>query len=146
MLSDDILGFNDSVLEKVSVPEWGAAGDKVYVRLMTGAQRDVWEAGIFLRKQQSEEFVFDNMRARLVAMCACDEKGEPIFRPDQVEALGRKSSVALKRIYEVARRLNKLGKEEVDELAKNSVSEPIGVSGSGSLSPSANQSPNVSAK
>lgn len=118
-LADDILGFNDAKIEKVSVPEWGEAGEKVYVRLMTGAQRDKWEAQSYFRKQQSEELLFENIKARLVALCACDDKGVAIFSFTQAEALGEKSSTALNRVWEAAMKLNKLSKADVDELVKN---------------------------
>jgi hypothetical protein len=37
-----------------------------------------------------------------------------------INTLGQKSAAALDRVYEVAARLSKISKEDVDELAKNS--------------------------
>lgn len=118
-LAEEILTFNDAKIEKVSVPEWGPAGEKIYVRLMTGAQRDVWEAAIYVRKQLGETAIYDNMTARLAVLCACDEKGVPIFQPDQSDDLGGKSSTAVKRIGDAAAKLNKLTKQDFEELTKN---------------------------
>ena len=46
-----------------------------------------------------------------------------MFTDRDVERLGKKSALALDRIYEVAQRLNGIGKKEIDELTKNSESE-----------------------
>lgn len=106
---DAILAADDLPRETVHVPEWG--GD-VFVRTMTGTDRDAFEAGLIGKDGRLE-----NVRARLVALTLCDAAGERVFDDTQIAALGRKSARALDRVFSVAQRLNGIGTEQVD-LAK----------------------------
>ena len=145
MLGDEILAMNDAQIEKVSIPEWGPLGEQIFVRVMTGAERDRWEAGIMTLNGDAAAF-YNGVRARLAQLTACDAAGKLIFKPEHVDALGQKTSTALQRIYEAALRLNKLGKSDVEELRKNSAAGQSGASGSASPATSESQSVNVSEK
>jgi len=114
MLSaEDILSSKDDSLEKVSVPEWG--GD-VFVRTMTGGERDSWE---LYASKQMERANNVNIRAKLACLCLCDENGKRLFGDGQVDALGKKSAKALDRVYSAALELNKLTDEDIEQLEKN---------------------------
>lgn len=143
MLSDDILAFNDAEAERVEVPEWGKHGQHVYVRLMSGRERDRWESSIMAMDGDATKF-YDGVRARLCQMTACDESGTLIFTPAQIDALSQKSSTALQRIYDVAMRINKLRKSDLDELEKNSQSATSASSGLDSRRISESQSASAS--
>lgn len=110
---DQILAAPDLPAHSVRVPEWG--GD-VFVRSMTGAERDAFEAAIF----DGDKVNRANIRARLVSLCAVDDKGDRLFSEADIEALGKKSAAALERVYAAASRLNALSPADVEELAKNS--------------------------
>lgn len=111
---DDILGRPvDLPREEVHVPEWGGS---VWVRMLTGAERDRFEMTVTDTQRV-------NFRARLVVMCACDERGIRLFHDGDVLALGNQPAPALVRLADVALRLNKFTSEDVDELEKNS--EPV---------------------
>ena len=56
------------------------------------------------------------LRARLIAMCAVDEQGSPLFDVSDVISLSNKSAAALERLFEVASRLAGLDEEDVEEL------------------------------
>lgn len=116
----EILAADDLKREWVDVPEWGGG---VYVRSMPGLALDRYELAQLSRrkveKDGSAKFNLDNVRAELVALCACDEKGEPLFTLEQVEALGKKSGSALGRVATVAQRLNGLNQKDLEQLAKN---------------------------
>ncbi len=112
-LAKQILEKDDLPLEPVEVPEWGIT---LYVKTMTGAERDRWE----LQQAESRRRNRINLRASLVAITACDSNGDLVFSPDDVEALGRKSAAALDRIAEVAMRLNHLLPDDLEKLEKNS--------------------------
>lgn len=107
---DQILQAKDAKTEKVEVPEWGGF---VYVRMMTARQRDQFEA-----EQISDPY--KDVRARLAVHTVCDEQGEMLFQKQDVDALGQKSAAALDRIFSAAVKLNRITKEDVDELEKNS--------------------------
>lgn len=138
-----ILRAEDLPREEVSVPEWGGS---VLVRTLTGAERDRYEADIYDLKQKrgraSEVGFKDNLRAKLVALAACDERGQRLFSDADVRALGAKSAKALERVWNVARRLAGLSGEDVEELEKNSAG---GRNGSSGLNcPTATASPSAS--
>jgi hypothetical protein len=96
-----ILQADDLALELVNVPEWGG---EVYVRAMTGTERDRFEVGMYLSRENPEERAV--VRARVVAYCTVDEKGKALFTAADIDALGRKSAKALDRIFSVASRLS----------------------------------------
>jgi len=114
-----ILAAKDLPRELVEVPEWGGA---VYVRALTGAERDQFEASIVEQRGRDVRMNMRNIRAKLVALTVVDEDGQRIFTDDDVAALGGKSAAALDRLFAVAQRLSGLSKEDVEELAKNSES------------------------
>lgn len=106
-----ILKKDDVIKEVVKVPEWGG---EVLIAAMSGAMRDAWEQSLIADKAS-----MDNIRARLVVATAIDEQGKPLFAREDIEALGRKSAVALDRCVRVAQRLNRLTAGELDDLVKN---------------------------
>lgn len=121
---EQILEAQDMEKELVDVPEWGGP---VYVRALTGAERDAFEDSMVemrvVRKGRKRETVpqmrYQNLRARLCALTICDEEGNRLFKDEDVHALGKKSAAALDRVFEVAQRLSGLREEDVEELAGN---------------------------
>lgn len=134
MLSrEEILGLDDLVREPVVIPEW--KNETLFVRVMSGTERDLFEAEMLRDPEADPATRMQNLRARLAVLTVCDAEGKSLFFLSDVEALGKKSSRALDRIFEVARRLNALTPEEVDTLAKNSNDVPNGAPGSASPAP-----------
>lgn len=100
---NSILSLDDLPRERVEVPEWAAAGGYVYVRSLTGAERD----------QVERMAVSDTVsKAAIVAMVAVDENGEQLFTKDDIPALEKKNGTALLRIVNAAFRLNFLSDDE----------------------------------
>lgn len=112
-LRDLILAADDLKREAVEVPEWGTT---VYVRTMTGTERDAFEQQIV---GDESGRAIENIRARLCILTIVDDKGERQFADGDISAVGGKSSAALDRVFAVAQRLNGLSKSDVDTLAKN---------------------------
>lgn len=106
----DILGSDDLKKAKVNVPEWGGI---VYVRMLTGAERDRWESSVI---QRAAEKRFEHMRAELVSMTVCDAEGKLIFTADQVEQLSHKAGAPLQKLFNIAQALNKVSKSDIKEL------------------------------
>lgn len=113
---DQILAHDDLQRELVGVPEWGG---EVYVRTMTGSERDMYELRMLDGRKDGITGIHD-IRATLAALTVCNETGGPVFSISDIEALGAKSCSALDRICEVAQRLNRLTAADVDELKKSS--------------------------
>jgi len=124
---EQILAATQLPEETVAVPEWGGS---VIVRGLTGAQRDHYESTLLIQRGTSREFNLRNARAKLVAMVCVDEAGKKLFTGADVEALGQLSAAALNRVWDAGRRLSGLGDEDVEELVKNSESDPSVASGS----------------
>ncbi len=118
LTKDQILGAKDTKTESVDVPEWGG---EVLVKVMTGLERDAFEKSITETRGGSVTVNVMNYRAKLAARTICDETGLRLFEDKDIEALGKKSSLALVRVVEVAQRINCLGAKDVEDLtAKNS--------------------------
>jgi len=114
---EQILQADDLRREQVVVPDWDGS---VFVQTMTGIDRDAFELSLTKDGKASIE----NMRAKLCARTIVDENGNRLFTEDDVEALGKKSGTALDRIFEVAQRLNGIGADAMEKLAKNSEPTP----------------------
>ena len=122
---DEIADVQDLGIERVHVPEWG--GD-LYVRGMTGRERDAFLAGALDGKGNVD---LHNMTAKLVASTTVDEAGQRIFSEADVEMLAAKSAAALSRIFTIASRLSGISREDVEGLGKNSGGGRSEGSGSG---------------
>lgn len=112
---DAILQAQDLAYEDVEVPEWGGT---VRIGSMTGAQRDAWEQSL-VPQSRGDSVDISNIRARLVAVCAVDEKGVRLFTDADAVALGKKSAAALERCAKVAQRLNRLSNDDVEQARGN---------------------------
>lgn len=131
MLSrDEILAAEDLPTATVAVPEWGG---EVRIRTMTATARDEWEKR-FIGKDDNpaaRHAAWTNIRASLAARCIVDDEGKRVFADEDVAALGRKSSIALERVFTACRTLNALTEADVRELAGNSASGPSDASSTG---------------
>jgi hypothetical protein len=114
---DQILNHDDLQRERVEVPEWSG---EVYVRTMTGSERDAYEMRMVADRESGGVAGIHDIRATLAALTVCSEDGAPIFSLADIEALGRKSCAALDRVCEVAQRLNRLTAADIEELKKSS--------------------------
>lgn len=120
LTAEQILSANDVKLELVEVPEWGGA---VYVRQMSARAREEFDA-LLLGDGDGEELDTKNVRARVIALAACDETGKPLFTLNQAEALAEKSNDAIDRVYDKAAALNKLRKKDNEVEKKESAIHP----------------------
>jgi hypothetical protein len=119
-LREEILNTNDVVIEgPFKIAAWG--GLEVYVRSLSGAERDQFESSNLIKgKGGTFDVRIDNLRARLVALSVCEKDGTRVFTIRDAESIGRKNAGAIAQIYEIAARLSGITKEDLDELAKNS--------------------------
>lgn len=122
-----ILASDDHKIEPVSVPEWPTVDGRLFVRVMSGAERDAFEAA-FVNNRNGAALI--NIRAKLAAKTLCTEDGARIFTDADAKELGQKSASALDRVFAAAQRLNGIGDSDVEALAKNSAAARSGDSGS----------------
>jgi hypothetical protein len=118
-----ILACTDVQIKPVRVEAWG--GD-VYVRSLTGAERDKWESSNVIRDRKSGTYdvKIENLRARLVTLSVCDDKGVRLFTDADVKEIGQKNAAVLAQLYDVAAKLSGITKEDLDDIAKNSSADP----------------------
>lgn len=114
---DQILGAGPLAIVEVEVPEWGGS---VYVSEMDGRQRDAWEQSVLdmtgdVPKQDLRDF-----RAKLAVATVTDADRNPVFMSSDIELVTKLSSVALDRVFEVARKINKISNTDIEELSGNS--------------------------
>lgn len=130
-----ILAASDLPTRDVAVPEWGGT---VRVRTMMARDRDAFEMRL---RDAAKDGSSPNFRAFFAAMCIVGDDGEPVFTPDDVEALAAKSGEALGRVYDAIIGLNLLASSHVEAAAKNSSAATDGVSSSVSPDTSGEPSP-----
>jgi hypothetical protein len=92
--------------------------------MLTGAQRDAYEASMIDQRGKNREVNLVNIRAKLCVLCIVDEKGERLFSDTEVVNLGNKSAIALDRVFTTAQKLNGISTEDIEDLAKNSDEGP----------------------
>lgn len=127
--AEEILEKDDLKKEWVDVPEWKCG---VYVRSLTAQEGDAFEADLVSLRGRSVKLNRENVTARYVQRCACDETGKLIFGEKDIVALGKKSTAALNRIYRAASKLNRFTEQDVEDILGNSESGPSGDNGSAS--------------
>lgn len=104
---DDLLSNHDIKIERVLLPGLDA---QVFVKEMTAGEQDRFQIAA------GKDSV---IRARLVAICACDESGERLFHDGDVQLLSQKPAWLIDGIFDAAQRLNKLSEDAAGELEKN---------------------------
>lgn len=110
---DAILGTPDAGRARVEVPEWGGY---VWAHVMSGTERDAWEASIV--REGGDHSI--NMRAKLFILATRDDGGNPLFTAADVEALGRKSYVTLDKVINKIQEINRLTNSSMEKLEGNS--------------------------
>ena len=114
-------------------------GDFVYVRQMTGHERDTFEQSLLKKNRDSKGTVIsyeqstEDFRAKLAVVTICDESGNTILQPNDYGVLSRSMSARkLEKIVEKAQSLNAITEEDKEALVKNSEAVQDGNSSSGS--------------
>lgn len=100
-------------------------GEFVYVRQMTGRERDNFEKLLYtINTNKKGEIVterhLEDFRAKLVVNAVCDEKGVLLLNLDDFSVLSQNMSAArLEKIVNAAQKLNAITEEDKEALVKN---------------------------
>lgn len=119
---EQIIAAVDVERELVPVLEWGG---EVWVKGLTGTERDAFETSIVQQRGQNTRINTENMRAKLAALTICDENGTRLFSEKDVATLGKKSATALNRVFVVAQRLSGIGAEAIKDLTGGLEDNPL---------------------
>lgn len=107
---NSILTAVDLKRETVPVPEWGKDAE-VIVQEMSALDRDRLWKDLRVKGGDGEtddKISMENLAAKVLVRCIVNQDGARLFVDEEAEPLGRKSQDALARLFEVAKRLNKL--------------------------------------
>lgn len=105
---EDILAFRENLPKvRVEVENFGS----VFVRCMTGAEREQFEA-------EHLKAPSTNFRARLVVATVCNEHGVLLFLTGDVASVAELPTSFLDPVFVAASKLNGVLKDDVDELEK----------------------------
>jgi hypothetical protein len=96
-------------VQELEVPEWGGT---VYLRQISGAERDAFEASVMGNK-------LNNLRGRFAVLVLSDENGKRMFLDSEANSVGEKNGKALDRVFEAGRKFNGMTDDDVAELEKN---------------------------
>lgn len=113
----EIENADDTPFEIVPVPEWGG---EVKIRGLSGTEVDDYEASILKMKRGKPDVTLKNATARLVAWTLVDESNSRLFPNEaEVAVLGRKSSRALQRCFDVASKLSGLREGDIEAMVED---------------------------
>lgn len=110
----DILGRTAPAPVAVVLPEWDGA--TVFIRSISAGERDDYEGSMRQRAGKDYELNTRDARAKLVALCACDEQGQRLFADHDIPALTDLPAAPMDRLFEAAMKVNRLNREDVEEL------------------------------
>lgn len=115
-LRRSILAVDDLPREEVDVPEWKAAlnGTKLYLRGLSAA-----EQMDFAQREEAAKGRWDKVAADLIIKTLVTESGEPVFTPEDAEALEQRSAAVLTRLMTAAARLSGFDPEASEGLAQD---------------------------
>ncbi len=111
LTKDAILKYNDVHIVEVSTPEWGK-GAFVYVRGLTGSERDWFESTLSAESENVE--TFKNFRAKLCCKVICNKDGKTLFNTHDIQALGSKNARPIDRIFSKGMEISGIDKDAVD--------------------------------
>jgi len=125
-------------LEKVKVDL--GKGEFVYVKQMTGRERDNFEQSLLKKHKDNKGNVIsfeqstEDFRAKLAVCTVCDEEGKLLFLPGDFSLLSQNMSAKrLEIIINAAQKLNAISETDKEELVKNLEVGPADNSNSASV-------------
>lgn len=115
---EDILKADDRKIVEVDVPEWGGS---VRVSQINAAARCGLTMMMLGKDGKPLPAIELNrvLTLGLVAAAVVDENGEQLFTEADIEALGKKSAVALDKVFAAADKLNGISAAMQEDLRKN---------------------------
>jgi hypothetical protein len=117
-LKANLLSLRGSLkIERVNVVD---LSEPVYIRSLTGRERDAFESACFQQRGKTRVLNTENIRAKLLCRALCDEKGARLFADTEVDAVGDLPAAVLDELFTIAQRLSGLSSNDVEELAGNS--------------------------
>jgi len=123
ILGQDDINYKDVDMSAFWKAPPGQVKAWVRIRTMPGTMRDQWEKMLSSKADRQGKKVrvknFDNLKVTLIQKCVVNAQGEPLFNINQIEQLNTKSSSAIDYLFQKCQELNKLTKEDVEDLVED---------------------------
>ncbi len=142
-MSEMILLTREALLQKddLKVEKVELSKGYVFVREMTGHEKDVWEQSMLKQKPSGNknkgveyETTLEDFRAKLAVVTVCDADGNLLFKPEDAKVLNKMMSATnMERIVTAAQKLNAISEQEKEEILKNSEADQTDSSNSNSV-------------
>lgn len=116
-LKDQLLALKGRI--KVEAVQIDGMTEPVFVKTMTGKERDAFEASCFVQKGKNREFNTQNLRAKLLTRTICDAEGVRLFGDHEADLLGDMPSDVLDALFTAAQKLSGLAASDVEEMVGN---------------------------
>ena len=75
-----------------------------------------WEEACQEQKGRDKVFSTKQLREKLLSFCLVDAEGKKLFSEGDIALLADKNAAALTRLFDVARKLNAIGAQDVEDL------------------------------
>jgi len=142
-MSEMVLLTREALLQKddLKVEKVELSKGYVFVREMTGHEKDVWEQSMLKQKPSGNknkgveyETTLEDFRAKLAVVTVCDADGNLLFKPEDAKVLNKMMSATnMERIVTAAQKLNAISEQEKEEILKNSEADQTDSSNSNSV-------------
>lgn len=93
--------------------------DPIFLRTLTGRERDGFEQSCFTQKGKDRVMNTENIRAKLLVRSICDDKGVRLFQDGEADSLGGIPADILDILFSKAQKMSGLAPSDVEELAGN---------------------------
>jgi len=112
-----ILGLTSRLkIEPVAID---GLSEPLFLRTLTGRERDAFENGCFTQRGKDRVLTTDNIRAKLLVRSICNEQGERLFADNEAEALGNIPADILDTLFAKAQAMSGLAPTDIEELKGN---------------------------
>ncbi len=124
--AENILSADDMKVAPVDVPEWGG---KIYVRRLTGRERDEFEQLMNDRKA-AKSLKVRGVISRIVALAASKADGSKLFTSNDAESrLDDKACAPLMRVFDAALKISGMRDDDIDNIKEGLEPSPSESSG-----------------
>jgi len=127
LTADAIFSADDMDVAPVDVPEWGG---KIYVRRLTGRERDEFEQLMTDRRQGRSAMKVQGVIAKMVILAACTSDGTKLFTSKDAEGkLNEKACSPLMRIFDAAMAVSGMRDDDIENIVEGLEQGPSASSG-----------------
>ncbi len=124
--AENVFSADDMKIEPVDVPEWGG---RIYVRRLTGRERDEFEQ-LMNDRRAGKILKVRGVISRIVALASCRADGSQLFTSKDAESrLDEKACAPLMRVFDAALKISGMRDDDIQNLTEGLEQGPSELSG-----------------